>query len=438
MDAERQHEFVIALLRRVAAWAHRGRSAPVVAVTGSVGKSTTKDVIADVLETTYAVRRTRKNGNIGGVPAALLGLPKLPGTARGFGGRILRIARAAARPPRPDYFVLEIGTTKPGHIAAALTMFTPEISVITTFTAAHLEALGSLDGVVREKRALVSALSATGHAVLRYDDERVRQLAAQNRGRSVFYGFDPRANVWMECPTTTGRGLSTVLHERDEAFPLHFPRLQNTHHLYAVMAAWCVGRIAGVPTESITKAVEAFAPLSGRGDMVSGRRGEMIMDESWNANPASVRAALETFKTFSGSRRRVAVLGDMLELGSDSPRFHRNIGRLAAEHAEILYGIGTDARAYLEGFLQVRPGALVAWYATVEDAIEPIRASVRGDDAVLVKASHGVHLERLVEALRDPATASHADTPLGRSRVQSSENAVRQRPYIKRPLPRAL
>src|SRR5687768_13898601 len=141
-DAERQHEFVIALMRRVAICAHRGAPAPVVAVTGSVGKTTTKDVIADVLETTYVVRRTRKNANLGGVPATLLGLPKLPRTVWRLRRRMLLVARAVIKPPRPDYFVLEIGTAKPGHIRAALSMFTPTISVITTFAPAHLETLG--------------------------------------------------------------------------------------------------------------------------------------------------------------------------------------------------------------------------------------------------------------------------------------------------------
>jgi UDP-N-acetylmuramoyl-tripeptide--D-alanyl-D-alanine ligase len=396
-------------MQRIAAWAHRGarRPVPIVAVTGSVGKTTAKDLIADVLETTFVVRRTRKSGNVGGVPAALLGLPKLTRSRRGLGRRIWLIARAALKPPRPDYFVLEIGAGERGRIAAALTMFTPAISVITTFAPAHLHALGSLDGVAREKGQLVSALPATGHAVLRYDDERVRALAAQNLGRSVLYGFDPRADVWMERPIATEHGLSTVLHDRGEIFPLHLALLRNEYHLYAVMAAWCVGRIAGVSSEAITKAVEAFAPLSGRGDVVTGARGEMIMDESWNANPASVRAALETFARLGGSRRRIAVLGDMLELGPDSRQFHQEIGRAAAEYSEILYAVGTEARAYCDVFQQERLGAAVAWYATVEEATEPIRAGVRPGDAVLVKASHDVHLERLVDALctaRPPCT----------------------------------
>ncbi|HET9262507.1 MAG TPA: UDP-N-acetylmuramoyl-tripeptide--D-alanyl-D-alanine ligase [Vicinamibacterales bacterium] len=418
MNAQRQEEIVVAVLRRIAAWAHRSTPPRVIAVTGSVGKSTTKDLIASVLETTYVVRRTRKNGNIAGVPAALLGLPKLTCTIRDFRRRLPMIARAAMKPPRPDYFVLEIGTTKSGHIAAALKMFTPSISVITTFVPAHLEALRSLEGVVREKGQLVSALPSTGYAVLRYDDERVRQLAGLHRGRSIFYGFDTHADVWMERPRVSDKGLSTVLHDRD-IVPLHFPMLRNTDHLYAVMAAWCVGRIAGVPSEKIRTAVEAFAPLSGRGDVVAGRRGEMIMDDSWNANPASVRSALKAFQTVSGSRRRIAVLGDMLELGADSPRFHHDIGRAAAAYVDALYGIGMHARAYVEGFQQARPGAPAAWYATVGEAIPTIQMTVQAGDAVLVKASHGVHLGRLVEALRELATT---EQPTVRKGPQKSLN----------------
>lgn len=390
---------IVSLLRKLAAHAWSRSRVPVVAITGSVGKTTTKELVADVLGSRHQVLRSPKNYNIKGLPSVLLDIPRTA-TLRKFLARLPLIIWRALRPPRPDYFVLEVGTTKPGDIAASLSMFTPTVSVITTFMPAHLEQLGSIEGIVREKSQLISALPATGHAVLRYDDERVRALARLHSGPSTTYGFDPSADVWMERPIRIGPGLSTVLHDTEGSVELNCPQLSNEHHLYAVMAAWCVGRIAGIPRELMKQLLQATVPQAGRGCLVTLPWGPLLMDETWNANPASMSAAFETFRKIAPDRRRVLILGDMLELGTESPSFHQKIGREAAEFAHALIAVGNHAEHYTNGFGSKKRDGFCQHFANVHEAESVVLEYVRPEDAVLLKGSHGVRLSKMVQSLQ--------------------------------------
>ena len=392
---------VVPALRKLAGHTFRRFPVPVVAITGSVGKTTTKDLIADVLETRYRVLRSAENFNIEGIPSALLDIP-FTKSLRVALTRLPVILQRTLHPPRPDYFVLEVGTTKPGDIALSVSMFVPTIAVITTFMPAHLEQLGSVEGVAREKSNLVRALPPGGHAVLRYDDKRVLALRGLHRGPDVTYGFDPRADVHADPPERTRAGLATVIHDPDSDVPLVFPHLVNTHHLYAVMAAWCVGRIANVPAPTMAAAVQRMQPLDGRGGVRTTASGLLVMDESWNANPASLSAALETFKVVSQGRRRVVILGDMLELGAESRRYHEALGRQAAASADVLVTVGLEARYFVAGFIASKAGARHFSFDNVDDAAAYVEDYVRPHDALLVKGSHGVHLERLVHVLAAP------------------------------------
>jgi UDP-N-acetylmuramoyl-tripeptide--D-alanyl-D-alanine ligase len=279
-------------------------------------------------------------------------------------------------------------------------MFTPSIAVVTSIAPSHLEGLGSMNAVIKEKSTVVAALPKNGHAVLCYDDEAVRRMARLNQGRTIFYGFSQNADVWMDPPIWSMEGLSTTLYHEHGQSDLCFPYLLNKYHLYAVMAAWCVGVIADVPRRRMERLVQRFSPGIGRGRIVPGPGGSILLDETWNANPVSMLAAFETLSAVAEGRRRVMVLGDMLELGADSERLHLEIGRRAAAHGDVMIGIGEAARSYVEEFQQQCPSRPAYYRRTIEEGLEILDRELQPGDIVLLKASHGVHFDKLLVAIQ--------------------------------------
>lgn len=344
--------------------------------------------------------RTARNVNYEGIPSTLLGI-RFTNTLGTFIWRLpLILWRTFIRPPRPDYFVLEVGTTKHGDIATSLRMFRPTITIITTFIPSHLEGLGSIEGIAQEKSQLISALPKSGCAVLRYDDERVRTLSLKHPGKSITYGFNEDADTWMEKPVRLDNGFKAVLHDKHGQTALQLPNLSNEHHLYAVMAAWSVGRLLGIKDNTMKKVIKDFSTRAGRGQIINGLKNTVIMDEAWNANPSSMESAFSTFNAIASNRRRVVILGDMLELGPQSVYYHRQMGRAASEFADVLIGVGERAKYYVEEFRKQKPDASTKYFPTVEESFDQTKVILKKNDAVLIKGSHGIHLDVLVDELR--------------------------------------
>jgi UDP-N-acetylmuramoyl-tripeptide--D-alanyl-D-alanine ligase len=387
-----------ASLRPFARAAFRKHQTPVVAITGSVGKSTTTEFVGKVLASRLDVIRTAGNYNDStGVPTTILGVKRVKTFTR-FANQLPRILyRTYVSPQRGDYFVLEVSA---GGIRQKLTMFTPSITIVTAIAPSHLEMFGSVEGIIEEKVQLVEALPETGYAVLCYDDLAVRGMAHRTRSKTVFYGFDPKADVWMDAPLRVGGGLATTLHDAQGEVRLFFPHLVNRYHLLAVMASWCVGTIAGLPRETLSAAVQDVVPRRGRGSTLEGPRGSVLFDDAFNANPASMAAAFDTFQALAGDRRRIAILGDMLEMGPDAGRYHREVGRQAVDFADVVIGVGDHARAYVSEFTAARPGAPGYHCRDIDEAFEVVKKELRSGDAVLLKGSHGIGLQDLIPRIQ--------------------------------------
>ncbi|PYM49805.1 MAG: hypothetical protein DME16_07885, partial [Candidatus Rokuibacteriota bacterium] len=333
-------------LGRLGAW-HRARFAiPVAAVTGSNGKTTTKEMMAAVLATRGPVLKPESSfNNQWGLPLTLLKL-----TAE---------HTAAA---------IEIGTNHPGEIAALAGIARPTIAAVTTVSSAHTEFLGSLDDVQREKSALVQALPDDGAAVLNADDPRVRAMAAQTRARvwtvSARSAADVRA-LGQVSESSDGVGFEVETAEGRRPVRLRF---SGRHNVTNALAAAGVGVALGLPLDAIVAGLEAARPVRGR--CVWRRAGALlILDDTYNSNPVSVRAALETLRASAGGRRRVVVLGDMLELGSIAATEHREMGRAVAvagvaEFIGLGFWCGTAVEAAREAGLAESHHA-----ATFEDTV---------------------------------------------------------------------
>lgn len=421
-----QRAFVSAALRGFVRLARMQRPTPVVVITGSVGKTTTKECTAAVLRTVNEVRRTPGNHNcLTGVPSTLLGVSR-PQTVMQMARRLPGILRSVlGGPPPADYLVLEVGTLRPGQIRLQLSAFTPQIAVVTAVAPVHLETLGSLDAITHEKRAVVEALPADGYAVLCYDDERVRSMAAVNQGSTIYYGFGSGADVRMTEPDERAGGMATVLSDSDGDIALHFPHVSGRHLLYAAMAAWCVGRLAGVPRQRIADAIQAMSPEPGRGSIEPGPRDTLIFDDSFSASPIAMAAALRTFDVAAGSRRRILVLGEMLELGDAAEALHRSAGRDAASIGDAVLGVGDHARFYVEEFTSQRPGA-PAWHCKDAAAAAALLGhQLQAGDALFVKGSHRLGLSGLLTELRKQLSSDVAAPPSTAAAVQSGVNSAK-------------
>ena len=367
-------------LGRLGAWHRRRFSIPVAAVTGSNGKTTTKEMMAAVLGVLGPVLKPESSfNNQWGLPLTLLKL-----TAE---------HRAAA---------LELGTNRPGEIGALAEIARPTVAAVTTVSAAHTEFLGGLDGVQREKSALVRAIPADGAVVLNADDPRVLAMRAASRAPVLTFSAVSHsktdADVRAAGPISdTPGGVAFVLETAAGRRPVRLG-FAGRHNVTNALAAAGVGTALGLPLAEIARGLERARPAKGR--CVWRRAGAFrILDDTYNANPVSVRAALDTLGTSAPGMRRVVVLGDMLELGPIAEEEHRAMGRaVAASGAAEFVGLGRLCRAAVDAAREA--GLAESHHAeTFEDTVAHLLKRLAPGDAVLVKGSRGMRMERVVDAL---------------------------------------
>ena len=370
-----------AALQALGCGARRQWGGTVVAVTGSAGKTTTKDTIAALLATEYPVGRNSGNlNNHLGLPLSILRLPDDSKVA-----------------------VLEMGMNHEGEIRDLARIAVPRIGVVTNVGWAHTENFADgVAGIARAKSELIQALPREGTAVLNADDDRVREFAKLHAGPSIFFGFAESADVRAEDVRLTPEGA------RFRALGVDFESpLAGRHGVSNVLAAIAVAHAMGIAPERLRDAVRTLAPGKMRGER-SVHNGITIINDCYNANPEAMRSMLELLRD-TPATRRIAVLGEMLELGREAGTLHRNIGRFAAEqgiHAVI--GIRGAGRWMVdEAMAAGLSGGAASFFETPEEAGEFLRHYLKPGDAVLFKGSRGVHVERALEvALAGEAVGS--------------------------------
>ena len=356
---------------------HRARfSLPVAAVTGSNGKTTTKEMMASVLGALGPVLKPESSfNNQWGLPLTLF--------------RLGPEHRAAA---------LELGANQPGEIAALARICQPTVGIVTVVASAHTEFFGSLDGVQAEKSALVRAIPPEGAVVLNADDARVLAMREQAAARVLTYGTSAAADVravGSAVETAEGVRFMLAMGGQERSVRLAFA---GRHNVINALAAAGAGRALGLGLDQIAAGLEAARPAKGR--CVWRRSGGItILDDTYNANPSSLIAALDTLAAGAGAARRVVVLGDMLELGAGAEAAHREAGRaIAAAGVAELIGVGRHARTAVEA---ARASGLAESHhtATFEDTVVLLLKRLVPGDALLVKGSRGMRMEQVVDAL---------------------------------------
>ena len=369
-----------ALQAAAADW--RGRFAPaVIGVTGSVAKTSTKEQIAEVLSERWNVLRNTANEN------NEIGLPLT----------LLRLA------PEHDVAVLEMGMYVPGDIAQLAALARPRIGVVTAVRGTHLSRAGSLEAIERGKRELVEALPSTGTAVLNADDPLVARMAhgLPAGTRLLRYGFAAHAEVGaVAIESRAEKGMSFRLRVRGAEVAVDSPAL-GRHGVHNALAAAAVGHALGMSLQDIARGLERSAQAPHRSVLLDVGAWR-VLDDSYNAAPDSMIAALDLLASLPG--RRLAVLGEMLELGEASLEAHRQVGRHAAKSSDVLLCVGPGAAPYAEGARAAgMPRNAIHELADQQATFELLLASLRAGDVVLLKGSRGVALDLLVDRLTEAA-----------------------------------
>lgn len=355
-------------LRQIAAFYRRQFDIPFIGVTGSVGKTTAKEMIASVLSQRFRTLKTEKNfNNELGVPLTLF--------------RLRRTHEAA---------VVEMGISGFGEMTRLTEMVRPDMAVFTLIGDAHLEFLGDRAGVLRAKGEIVSGMPEDGVVIANGDDETMR---GHDFGRrTVRFGMADGCDVRAEQIENDGlTGMKCVIVTGQRRIPVRIPAF-GRHLVYAALMGAAAGLELGLTDEEIARGIAGFENVGSRGRVLD--TGYItILDDCYNANPTSVSAALDSLADLPG--RHVAILGDMLELGENGPALHEEIGRKAGRDALVL-ACGPISRHIAAG-----AGDGAAWYPDAKPLIEALPGVIRGGDAVLVKASHAMGFDAVVSALAE-------------------------------------
>lgn len=340
-----------------------------VGVTGSAGKTTTKELVAAAFATSAPTLRTRGNlNNHWGVPLTLLALR-----------------------PAHEVAVIELAMSNPGEIAALAELARPGAAIVTNAGSAHLEGIGSLDGIAREKASLVHALEPGRPAFVGADSPRLLAAVRGAKARVTTYGFAADADVRPARYEDLGADGSRF---EVEGFPPVHLRLVGRHQVQNALAAIAVARHWRLDPRAVADALEAHRPLAGRMEVRRAGGGTLLVD-CYNANPDSTAAALDTLAGWPGARRRIAVLGDMLELGGTAARLHRETG--ARVGGAELWTVGAHAGDYAAGARSA--GAGVREFPGKPELAAALREALAPGVVVLVKASRGAALEQVLEGL---------------------------------------
>ncbi|MBU6310429.1 UDP-N-acetylmuramoyl-tripeptide--D-alanyl-D-alanine ligase [Patescibacteria group bacterium] len=381
----------------------------IILVTGSVGKTSTKDALFATMKPKFFVRKSQKSFNSDiGVPLAVLGVPNGWGNPlRWIRNMIEGALLVLIRAPYPEWLIVEVGADRPGDITTSLAWLRPRIVVATRFPAVpvHVEFYDSPEAVRAEELAPLSWLLPGGVAVVNADDESVIAVPLADGVDRLTYGFHPKAHVRASRFKTLTedrlpRGISFDVSFLGEKVHVVLPGVTGRGHAYAALGAIAGALAAEVPLEVAARGLAEYEEPPSRMRLIEGVHGSMLIDDTYNASPAAVTAALETLAEIPHTGRRIAVLADMLELGAYSPDEHEKAGALAARSADIVLTVGVRARKIADAARAsgMAPESVLS-FDTALDAAQHLERMVGAGDIVLAKGSQGMRMERVVKAL---------------------------------------
>jgi UDP-N-acetylmuramoyl-tripeptide--D-alanyl-D-alanine ligase len=368
----------LAALHRLAT-NHRAKfDLDVIGISGSVGKTSTKEATAAVLEQHFNTLKTPRSYNSEStMPLTILQLDKQHQAA-----------------------VIEMGTYGPGEIAQLAAIARPRIGIVTNVGISHMERMLTIETIAQAEGELIDALPDDGVAILNYDDDLVRAMTARTKARPFFFGLSSEADVWADQIESHGfEGVTLRAHHRGDTVELSIP-LMGKHHAYTALAAASAGLVLGMRWDEIAAGLKTCGERL-RFITVAGPNGSIILDDTYNASPVSCVAALDLLAELEG--RHIAIFGDMFELGPVEEEAHRTVGRHAATTVDLLYTVGERARWIADEARRSGQNLEIVELGDKPSAVELLAGKLRRGDHVLVKGARGMEMETVVAGLHAAA-----------------------------------
>jgi UDP-N-acetylmuramoyl-tripeptide--D-alanyl-D-alanine ligase len=382
----------------------------VIAITGSVGKTSAKEATYAILKDHYKVRKASGNfNNEIGVPLTILGeWEEIKGPLFWLKVVFVSLFHLLIKTSYPEILILEYAADKPNDIKYLLEIARPKIGIVTAIgeIPSHIEFYADRDALVREKTRLVEQLPVSGYAILNCDDPLVKRMEVKTRGKVMTFGFSFGANFRITnlenfFEDDKLAGITFKVNYQGNVTPFKIKGVLGRSHAYAAAAASCVGLILELNLVQISESLfKNYKPASHRMNLVKGIKDTLIIDDSYNASPLSMREAIVSLGEIK-NHRRIAVLGDMLELGRFAPESHEMIGALAKPNIDFLITIGPRARFIIEGALSKGfDKNKIFGFSTVSEAQKFLQSTIRKGDIILIKASRAMGLDKIVDNLK--------------------------------------
>ncbi len=384
----------------------------IIGITGNTGKTSTKDAISAVLSTRFHVRKSEENfNNELGLPLTILGISASGKNIVMWLVSFVQVLFRLLYTRYPEILVLEMGVDKPGDMKYLLQIVTPDIAVFTTMgdIPVHVENFVNRDALIREKLKLASAVSVKGHVVYNADVQWWEPIRSKTKGIILTYGFSDTADIQLSVPEIRFKtndtysiplGISCKVQYKGSTVPFRLDGVLAQSGVYFAGAASAVGSIMGMNLVETASAFSSFIPPHGRLEPKLGISDSVVIDDTYNASPSSMKLAIDTLASLP-AKRKIAVIGDMLELGSYSEEAHRDIGKQIFNICTVVYTVGiktkfTDDELIKQGF---QKGTNLFSLEGSIDAAKAIYADIQPGDMILVKGSHGMHMEKVVEQI---------------------------------------
>lgn len=378
----------------------------VIGITGSVGKTTTKDALDFAFSQYFHTRSTSKNfNNEIGVPLTIIGVTEEPGRSvirwiSVFWNACFQIMISRVY---PKVLILEMGVDRPGDMSYLLSIVEPDISIVTGISSSHIEFFGSRDAIAQEKGKIVECVDKEGYAILNADDPRTWAMRKRTQAHIITYGFGKRSTLRAFNDSFLFEkdgfdGMALKVEYKENIIPVRLKKVIARHHVEALLATMATGDALGINFIDVARKLESFMPSQGRFRIISGILGSTLIDDTYNASPISTHAALISLKDFK-KNKTLAILGDMLELGSEEEGSHRELAK-SIEKNEIdrVILIGNRMK-YLFEELQNRGFQEVFLVGIHKEAIELAKKYINSESIVLIKGSQGMRMEFVVEGL---------------------------------------
>lgn len=385
----------------------------IIGVTGSVGKTSAREAIFAVLNKKFNVRRAEKNYNTEiGLPLAILGIKHHGRNIFAWFSALVSVAMGIYVQKRsyPEILILEYGIDHPGDMEILLSVVKPDIAVVTAIgdVPVHVEFFEKPEDVVKEKKKLVEALSPEGHAVLNHDDYAAYDMKEATKAKVMTFGFEEHADMKIsnfqflmlkneefgDMPS----GISFKLRHLGHEVPVRLLRTFGQPQAYAAAAAVAVGTILGMNLVEISEAIKDYIPPAGRLRLLKGIKQSLILDDTYNAAPEAMRSALDTLEALPG-KRKIAVLGDMLEIGTYAEQVHRTVGDKAAKFTDLLLTVGPRAKFIADEALRRLDPPHIMKFDEAREAGKALDPLIRPGDLILVKGSQSMRMEKAVEEI---------------------------------------